>query len=511
MRHPARALCLAVLPLLPLPLVEPAARAGVGPLARLKELDRALEAVAERAGGSVACILVSRSAAYHKAPYWGVPAEPDAPWKLGRFDAAAAARKVPEGVRNRASLLRAIRAHDLSDPATVPESYGSGVVIDEKGLVLTCAHVVRHATRVYVRLPGGRGSWADIHAADARSDLAVLRLLDPVRELRPVKLGGGGKVRPGQIVLTLSNAWAPGFRRDARPSAAWGVVSALRQKAGNADRDPRKVTLHYYGTLIATDARTTTGCSGGALVNLEGEVVGLTTALAGIRGEGSPGDFAVPMSAPIRRIVEVLRRGEEVEYGFLGVQMQTGGGFGRGVNIWQVSRGSPAARAGLLRGDYIVAIDGKPVRSNEDLFLLVGMGLAGSTVRVETARTPDGPRRTTTVKLAKYYVPGPVIAAHRPPARGGLRVDYTSLLSQRGPFVFWGRGPADGVMIREVVPGSAADKAHLQPDKIISHVNGRAVTTPAEYYQEMGRAGKRAELTVLTSDDRPERVSLDLE
>jgi serine protease Do len=506
MRYLARALCLAALLLLPLPL------AAEGPPLRVKELAKALETAADRAAGSIACILVSRSEAYHNAPYWGVPPDSDAPWKLGRFDADAAARKVPAEARNRARLLRAIRAHDLSDPATVPESYGSGVVIDEKGLVLTCAHVVRHASRVYVRLPGGRGSWADIHAADPRSDLAVLRLLDPVRGLRPVKLGGGGKVRLGQILITLTNAWTPGFRRDARPSAAWGIVSALRQKAaGNPlEMDRRKVTLHHYGTLLATDARATTGCSGGALLNLDGEVVALTTALAGIRGEGSPGDFAIPLSAPLRRIVEVLRRGEEVEYGFLGVVMQSGG-FGRGVNLWRISPGSPAYKAGMRRGDYIVAIDGKPVRNNDDLFLLVGMGLAGTTVRIETARNPDGQRLSYTVKLAKFYVPGPVIASRRPPARGGLRVDYTSLLSQRGPFVMWGRGPSDGVAIREVVPGSAADKAHLQPDKIITHVNGRAVTTPAEYYQEMGRAGKRAELTVLTSDDRPERVAIDLE
>jgi S1-C subfamily serine protease len=114
------------------------------------------------------------------------------------------------------------------------------------------------------------------------------------------------------------------------------------------------------------------------------------------------------------------------------------------------------------------------------------------------------------VKLAKFYVPGPVISSRRPPARGGLRVDYTSLLSQRGPFFDWSRGPPDGVIIREVLPSSSADKARLQPDKIITQVNGRPVTSPAEYYQEMAKAGERAELTFLDSEGRPERVTLDL-
>src|SRR5207249_3082413 len=119
------------------------------------------------------------SDAYRKAPYWGVADTPDYPGRLGKFDARAARKKVPADVRNRARILRAIAAHDLSAAKVVPESYGSGIVVDRTGLVLTCAHVVRNATRVYVRVPGGRGSWADIHAADPRSDLAVLKLLDP--------------------------------------------------------------------------------------------------------------------------------------------------------------------------------------------------------------------------------------------------------------------------------------------------------------------------------------------
>jgi S1-C subfamily serine protease len=106
-------------------------------------------------------------------------------------------------------------------------------------------------------------------------------------------------------------------------------------------------------------------------------------------------------------------------------------------------------------------------------------------------------------------VPAACIASRRPPARGGLRVDYTSILPQRGATPPWGPPPPDGVVIREVVPGSAADKAQLQVDKVITQVNGRRVTTPAEFYQEMARADGRAELTFLNSDGRPERVTID--
>src|SRR5437868_10417166 len=109
----------------------------------------------------------------------------------------------------------------------MPRSIGSGVVIDTDGLVLTNYHVVQEATKIFVRLPGGKGSYADIHAADPRSDLAVLRLQSPVGRLRAIKLGDGGKAKRGQLVLSLANPFAAGFR-DGSPSASWGIVSNIR-------------------------------------------------------------------------------------------------------------------------------------------------------------------------------------------------------------------------------------------------------------------------------------------
>jgi serine protease Do len=182
---------------------------------------------------------------------------------------------------------------------------------------------------------------------------------------------------------------------------------------------------------------------------------------------------------------------------------------GEGVRLSRVTAGSPAQRAGIQSGDRVVAINGRPVRENDDLFLLVGIQLAGSKVRIETFRPADGQRRTHAVTLAKFYVPAPVIASRRPPARGGLRVDYTSVLAQRGATPPWGPATPDGVVIREVVPGSPADKAQLQADKLITHVNSRRVTTPAEFYEAMAQADGRAELTVLDSRGRPERVTID--
>ncbi len=465
-------------------------------LADVRALQEAVQQAIDRAEPSVACILVSRSEAYRE--YGAAPS--GAPGQLGRFDSA----RHLQGFFDQDARRQKILSLDLSHPDTVPESYGSGVVLDESGLILTHAHVVQKATKIYVRLPGQRGSWADIHALDPRSDLAVLRLLDPVRGLKALKVGDGSKLRKGTFVLSLANPFAAGFR-DGSPSASWGMVSNVRRRAPvqSNDVDRTRLTLHHYGTLIQTDVRLNLGCSGGALLNLDSELVGLTTATAAISGGETPGGFAVPIDVGMKRIIEVLRRGEEVEYGFLGVWLDMESRPGKGVRLRDVAASSPAQRAGLMPGDWIQAINGSPVQENDDLFLLIGTQLAGSTVRIEASRTPDGPPRTCTVKLAKYFVPATPIASHRPAARAGLRVDYTSVLSPRT------RNIPEGVLVREVVPGSPADKARLGVETVILRVNDKPVTTPAEFYEEMDRAAGPVKLTYLNSDRQEERITLD--
>src|SRR5262245_3799447 len=151
---------------------------GADPESGLPALQRAVEQAVARAEPAVACVLVSRSEDYYRRLGERAPS-PDTPGRLGKFAPAPAMPPVFRGrwrqpEENPDDALR--RRLDLSNPDNTPESFGSGVVIDPAGLVLTCAHVVRNATKVFVRLPGGKESWADIHASDPRSDLAVLRL-----------------------------------------------------------------------------------------------------------------------------------------------------------------------------------------------------------------------------------------------------------------------------------------------------------------------------------------------
>ena len=449
---------------------------------QLRALQEVVQQAIDAAERSIACVLVSRSDRYRE--FQAAPSASQ-PWRLGTFDA----RPIIERPFEREERKELARRLDLSDPDTVPEAYGSGVVIDPSGLVLTNFHVIRDATKVFVRLPGRKGSYANVQAGDARSDLAVLKLITPPRDLKALPLGQGGKVRKGEWVLSLANPFAVGFR-DGSPSASWGIVSNVRRRApGGTREEERTKTLHHYGTLIQTDARLNLGSSGGALLNMDGELIGLTTATAALVGGETAGGFAVPMDANMRRVVEVLKRGEEVEYGFLGVSVApTDAANGRGVTVRYVTPGSPAARAGLKRDDVILSVDDHPVREYDDLFLYIGARLAGSEAVLQV-QSPGGRVRKLHARLAKFYYPGPSVASHRPAPAHGIRVDWTSVLMQNPRTQ---EIPA-GVLVREVEPSTPA-ASRLKPPAdggriLILRVNGRPVNTPEEFYREAGVEG----------------------
>jgi S1-C subfamily serine protease len=450
-----------------------------------------VQRVIRAAEPSVACVVVSRSDAYQR---YGQGPSMSEPGKLGAFAPAALEARLPR--LDAAERERIRKQLDLADPATVPESYGSGVVLDEAGLLLTNYHVVLGATKIFVRLPGGIGSYADIHAADPRSDLAVLRLLEG-KGYKALRLGDGGKAESGQFVVALANPFAAGFR-DGQPSASFGIISNVRRRsAGNTREEESAKSLHQYGTLLQTDVRLNLGCSGGALLNLKGELIGLTTSLAALRGSDAPGGFAVPIDAGLRRILDVLKLGREVEYGFLGISFDRKATRGDGVVLSWVIPGSPADRKGLQKNDVLLAINGTPLRTGDDLFLALGTLLAGSTAVLDVQKGGGG-RARLEVTLAKFYVPGKKIAsdpAPRPYFRG-LRVDDASLLVQQGPRGLAPRRIPVGVLISEVRPESPAATALLRSGDVITHVNGRAVTTPAAFYREARGLSSPVELTL---------------
>lgn len=477
----------------------------------LRALERKLVATHEAAGACVGCVVVSRNERYPNPPSAG-----DTSGKLGGFDPAAFLK-----ANNTAAGAKLAKSLDLSDARNIPDhGFACGVVVDPTGLVLTPHHVIEGATKIYVHLPGRAGSYADIHAADARADLAVLKLLAPPPNLKAitvadVQLGprGDATVVRGKLVVLMANAYSSNFPRIDRPTAALGSVAAVypHLEPADGDRAKRFDSYYYQGPILAHDAKLNAGVSGAALLNLDGEMIGLTTTapLLGL-GEKAP-DYAFPMDAGVRRVVDVLRRGAEVEYGFLGIRPDDSAGA---VFVAGVIPLGPAARAGLQRGDIITHINGVAVRNNSDLLVQVGAALAGTPVKVGVRRNANPPAEVT-VTLGKLLHTRPVVASARPEPVFGLRVDHDSVLAQivgDNIQAILQKDIPDGVAVREVAADSPAAAAFKKvgddPTKrwLVTHVNGTAVGTPAEFYAA-AKGRKPVKLTVIdpTEAKRPTR------
>ena len=187
-----------------------------------------------------------------------------------------------------------------TDPDFIPNEYGAGVVVDRRGLILTAYHVLDEDSDYYVTTSDRKVYKAVPKAADPRSDLAVLAI--EADDLVPITFGNAAELKKGQIVISLGNPYA--IARDGQPSAAWGIVSNLARKApagpGQSD-SAGKTTLHHFGTLIQTDAKLNLGASGGPLLNLQGEMVGLSVALAAAAGYETAAGYAIPVDQTFRR------------------------------------------------------------------------------------------------------------------------------------------------------------------------------------------------------------------
>jgi serine protease Do len=460
-------------------------------------LEKTAQKVITQCEPSIARILVSRSELY--ARFGQGPAD-DNPGKLGAFDAERLRAHPQFTELAEADRKAVLRKLDLAQPGLVPESSGSGAVVDNKGLVLTPYHTVYGAAKIFVQLPAGQSSYADILAADPRSDLAVLKLLRPKLSLKAIHFGDGGAIQRGQFLIGLANPFVQGLPAN-RPTAGWGMVSNLRQRQPvNSATEEKGKSIHHYGTLVQTEARLNLGASGGVLFNLKGDAVALTTTLDAAAGPDMAGTFAIPFDDGMRRIIDVLLKGEEVEYGFLGIGLDTGPGKGEGAVLKSVIEGSPAEQAGLKEGHVILAVDGEAVADNDGLLRALSTRLAGSKVRLDVQKPGIAARDKVEVVLARFLVTGKIIATERGkrPLFRGLRADWTSLLAQQPGFAA-GAIPR-GVLIGEVQTGSAAAKADLKAGQVITHVNDRTVATPAAFYEAVLNQKGPVELRLYTAE-----------
>jgi Do/DeqQ family serine protease len=269
------------------------------------------------------------------------------------------------------------------------QATGSGVIVDAaRGYVLTNGHVVENATRIDVTTKDNRRFPARLIGRDADTDIAVLQIAP--QNLTAVPMGNSDALQVGDFVLAIGNPFGLG------QTVTSGIVSALGRSG---------LGIEGYEDFIQTDASINPGNSGGPLVNLAGQCVGINTAILAPGGGNIGIGFAVPINMA-RRVMEQLIRYGEVKRGRIGVAIQDmtpdlAQGLQTthttGAVIARVDPGSPAERAGLQRGDLVLAVNGQPVRSGTELRNIIGLTQIGREVALTVDRR--GAERTLEVRV----------------------------------------------------------------------------------------------------------------
>lgn len=265
---------------------------------------------------------------------------------------------------------------------------GTGFIVSADGRIVTNAHVVDGADSVKVTLADGRKVDGKVLGSDTATDIAVVKV-DAGESLPTVAFGDSTALKVGQDVVAIGNPFGLGN------SVTAGIVSALG----------RDINSGPFDNYIQTDAAINKGNSGGPLFNTEGEVVGINTAIFSPTG-GSVGiGFAVP-SETAEKVVAALADGGKVERGFLGVQIQPvtediaaalGFDEAKGVLVTDVTADTPAAKAGITRGDIVVSVDGAEVNSPRDLTRMIATDAPGATVKLGLLRAGEPVDATVTL------------------------------------------------------------------------------------------------------------------
>jgi len=414
-------------------------------------------------------------------------------------------RRTPRGFRGQGELPEEFRKQleemfgggDFGDMENMPtprvQGFGSGVVISPDGYVLTNNHVVEGADVVTVQLQDGRSFKSTDIKRDPKTDVAVVKLDVKGQTLPYAELGDSSKMEIGDWVLAM------GAPYELRGTVTHGIISAKGRTIPVGRNDGKLM----YQDFLQTDAAINPGNSGGPLVDLDGKVIGLNTAIETRTGSFAGIGYAVPTSI-ITKVVDQLEKYGKVKRSYLGVQMGELDpevaerlGVKGGLMIGNVFENTPAAKAGLKETDVITAVEGKPVTESKSLQGMVAESQPGTTLHFSILR--NGKAQNVPVKVEEQPEEyGSLPTGRRTPtkrreAQEGLEVPSLGLTVVEKP---------QGVQIAKInAEGVAADE--LNEGAYITHVEGKEVKTLPEFKKLIEAAdvsGKGVLLTVRSAD-----------
>jgi len=386
-------------------------------------------------------------------------------------------------------------------------SLGSGFVVDPSGIVITNNHVIAEADEIIVNFTDGTKLKAELIGRDEKVDLAVLRV-KPKAPLKAVNFADSDKARVGEWVIAIGNPFGLGG------SVTVGVISARN----------RNIESSLYDDFIQTDAAINRGNSGGPLFNLQGEVIGINTAIFSQTGGSIGIGFAIPANT-VAPLIKQLREAGEIQRGWIGVSIQPvddqiaeslGLPAARGALIAAVGDNGPAMKGGMLAGDVVIRFNGQEVREMRNLPRIVAGSEIGKTVDVVVIR--KGKEQTLKIQVAKLAEPEKkpsrqTKAEPEPQAKQkqtqnrplGLEL---SVLSEELRRRYKLREAIKGLVVTSVDPGSNAADQNVQAGVVLLEVSGEPVTTAAELrtrVDALKKAGKKSALLLLLTPGGEQR------
>jgi serine protease Do len=393
-----------------------------------------------------------------------------------------AAMEGPQGVD---PFFRQFFGNDFAQRFNVPQqrtekALGSGVIIAPEGYILTNNHVVDGAKEVTVTLHDKREMKARVVGTDPRTDIAVLKIEGS--NFPTLTLADSSKVEIGDIVLAIGDPFGVG------QTVTSGIVSATGR--GN-------LGIEQVEDFIQTDAPINPGNSGGALVDDEGHLIGINTAiLAGNSGGNQGIGFAVPINMARHDLDEILAHGK-VEHGYLGILPQDmtpalAKAFNttetNGALVGEITPNSPASHSSLKQGDMIVAVNGQPISDAAQLRSRVGMLDPNTTVTLKVVR--DGKTQDIAVTLGQYPSKEERASVQNDNSDNSLQGVGVENLTPETAQELKLPATTKGVVVNQVNPASRAAEAGLQPGDVIQQVNHQSVVSVNEYNRALNASKK---------------------